>query len=92
MLVRLWKAARMVTIAVLALLAALMPEGIGATTSFTYDQLGRLTTALYDNGTCIAYAYDANGNRTSETITSAGAPEMGTWGTGVWGCFRWTSQ
>jgi hypothetical protein len=42
-----------------------------ASTVYTYDQLGRLTTAAYDNGLCIAYSYDANGNRTSINSASA---------------------
>lgn len=52
--------------------------------AYTYDALGRLTTASYDTGVCIAYSYDANGNRLSEKIlvTTAGS-------TGVWGCFNW---
>ena len=51
---------------------------------YTYDALGRLTTANYDTGVCLAYAYDANGNRLTQTITVGVAP-----GGGVWGCFNW---
>jgi hypothetical protein len=52
--------------------------------AYTYDPLGRVTTASYDTGVCIIYSYDPNGNRLSETInvTTGGA-------TGVWGCFNW---
>jgi YD repeat-containing protein len=73
------------------LLATVIPDVVKASTSYTYDQLGRLITALYDNGTCVAYAYDANGNRTSQVITISGGPETPVWGTGIWGCFVWTS-
>jgi len=54
--------------------------------AYTYDALGRITTASYDTGVCILYTYDANGTRLSETInvTTAGA-------TGVWGCFNWNN-
>jgi YD repeat-containing protein len=62
-----------------------------ASVAYTYDLLGRVTTALYDNGTCIIYSYDAAGNRTSQTNTTGGAPVTATWGTGTWGCFKWTS-
>jgi YD repeat-containing protein len=31
---------------------------------YTYDALGRVTTASYDTGVIVIYAYDANGNRT----------------------------
>jgi uncharacterized protein RhaS with RHS repeats len=55
--------------------------------AYGYDALGRVTTASYDTGVCIVYRYDANGNRTSETITIA---VSGT--TGVWGCFNWNAS
>ncbi len=70
--------------------AVLVPNGSIASAIYTYDQVGRLTTALYDNGICVAYAYDANGNRTSQINTLAGAPASPIWGSGVWGCFLWT--
>jgi YD repeat-containing protein len=60
--------------------------------SYTYDQVGRIATAKYDNGACIVYSYDTNGNRTSQTITLSGAPATPIWGTGAWGCFNWTPQ
>jgi YD repeat-containing protein len=53
---------------------------------YTYDTLGRLTSAFYDTGVCIAYTYDANGNRLSETIYVISSAS-----TGVWGCFNWNS-
>ncbi len=39
-------------------------------TSYQYDDLNRLTSADYGNGTVISYTYDANGNRLSETLSS----------------------
>lgn len=71
-------------------LAILVPSQISASTSYTYDQLDRLATAVYDNGLCVAYFYDANGNRTSQTNTISGPQETPVWGAGTWGCFRWT--
>lgn len=59
---------------------------------YTYDPLGRVITARYDNGTCIVYAYDAAGNRTAQTNSFNAGPETPTWGTGTWGCFLWTAQ
>lgn len=58
-----------------------------ASVTYTYDQAGRLTNAKYDNNTCIAYAYDASGNRVSQ---NNGSPNP-TWGQGFYGCFTWTS-
>jgi YD repeat-containing protein len=68
-----------------ALAAALdVANAANGSVAYGYDALGRVTTASYDTGVCIVYKYDANGNRTSETITIA---TTGT--TGVWGCFNW---
>src|SRR4051812_48453055 len=55
--------------------------------AYTYDALGRVTTASYDTGVCIAYTYDPVGNRLTEKIavSAAGA-------TGVWGCFNWNER
>lgn len=64
-----------------------------ADTIYTYDELGRLMTALTSaTGVCIAYSYDANGNRTAQTITVSGGTVSPIWGTGVAGCFLWTAQ
>ena len=54
--------------------------------AYTYDALGRLITASYDTGVCIAYSYDANGNRLSEKILVTSSSS-----TGVWGCFNWNN-
>lgn len=69
----------------------LLETYVWALSSYTYDQLGRLTTEKYDNGLCIGYVYDANGNRTAIT-TIATATEPPTWGSATWGCFVWTPQ
>lgn len=62
-----------------------------ASATYRYDEDGRVRSALYDDNTCIAYAYDANGNRTSQTNTNSSGPETSTWGTGTWGCNSWTT-
>lgn len=38
---------------------------------YTYDNLGRLKTITFANGTVITYNYDAAGNRTS-VVTACG--------------------
>jgi YD repeat-containing protein len=67
-----------------------MAAGAEAAVSYSYDLVGRITRAVYDNATCISYGYDANGNRSSQANTSGGAPVSPVWGSGTWGCFFWT--
>jgi len=43
------------------------------TTSYTYDNLDRLTGVIYPDGEQVTYAYDAAGNRTAMTSTVSGA-------------------
>jgi YD repeat-containing protein len=71
----------------LACLVATPVVAANGSVAYTYDALGRVTTASYDTGVCIVYTYDPNGNRLSETInvTTAGT-------TGVWGCFNWNAS
>jgi len=64
--------------------------GVSSAVDYAYDPNGRVTSALYDNGLCVLYTYDANGNRTAQTNTVASTPETATWGTGSLGCFKWT--
>ena len=41
------------------------------TATYTYDNLGRLKTITYTNGTVVTYNYDAVGNRTSTVSTGS---------------------
>jgi len=78
----------------LVALAAVGPVGVeggrasaaNGSVAYTYDALGRIVTASYDTGVCIAYTYDANSNRLSEKILVTSPTS-----TGVWGCFNWNS-
>jgi YD repeat-containing protein len=74
----------------LFLIVYAMPSSFGASADYHYDRDGRIRTALYSNGVCVVYDYDANGNRTSQTISQAGTPELSQWGSGAWGCFKWS--
>ena len=61
---------------------------------YTYDALGRVTSASYDTGVIIIYTYDANGNRLSQVInvntttitwTATASPcTANCWGAGLW--------
>lgn len=49
------------------------------TVNYSYDALGRLVNAAYPDGTCLAYGYDAAGNRTqytSSTVNGVVAPAL----------------
>ncbi|CAB3769740.1 RHS repeat domain-containing protein [Paraburkholderia humisilvae] len=65
------RSARLVgTILLLTSAAAAFPA---SNASYTYDALGRLTKAVYSDGTktsTVTYSYDAAGNRTSVVSTS----------------------
>jgi YD repeat-containing protein len=62
----------------------------GAVT-YGYDPSGRITTALYDNGLCTVYAYDASGNRTSQINFGPPQTPPPLWGSPSWGSFNWSS-
>lgn len=82
-----------------ALLIALVVISLGVLTVFRaeasvtygYDPSGRVTSALYDNGLCVVYVYDANGNRLSQVNYSPGPGPRPLWGAATWGGFRWSS-
>jgi len=80
-----------VAFVVLAPLICLGPNPVFAATSYLYDPVGHLTAVIYDNGVCVTYSYDANGNRISSN-TATNATGSLTWGSGSWGCTTWTSQ
>lgn len=61
--------------------------------TYTYDALGRVTSASYDTGVIVYYTYDANGNRTQQVINvntlplCFGSSQHGnptTWAAGLW--------
>lgn len=81
-----WSHARAIAVALALTGAVASDSALAANGSvvYTYDALGRMITASYDTGVCIAYSYDANGNRLSEKILVTSPTS-----TGVWGCFNW---
>jgi hypothetical protein len=71
---------------IFAVLAATGVAGASQTQDNQKDHGG----AIPRTDPCIVYTYDANGNRTSQSITTSGGALSPVWGTGVWGCFVWT--
>lgn len=82
--------------AVLALFGALALSGAvqaDSSVTFGYDQTGRVSSAAYDNGLCVVYAYDQAGNRTAQSFVMSSTSAQQYWGSGVWGCYlKWTSR
>lgn len=78
-------------IVMFALLASALPALADTkSTQFGYDANGRLTTGRYEGSKCVLWAYDPNGNRTSQqTVTTAASPPI--WGQVNWGGVNWTS-
>lgn len=52
------------------LFALLFCVGTSMAQSFKYDNIGRITEIKYSDSTVTQYAYDANGNRTSQITTT----------------------
>ena len=84
-------------IAISLSLAATPASAANGSVTYTYDALGRVSTASYDTGVIVIYAYDANGNRTQQTInvntatlcwtTTTGCPpasKTAIWDQGLW--------
>ena len=65
------RATLLLTFAIFSLTASAANAGV----AYTYDGLGRLWTASYDNGKQIVYTYDPAGNRT-QVVTQATPPHM----------------
>jgi YD repeat-containing protein len=51
------------------LLSSGFAPAIADAMSYEYDELGRITKVIYDDGSVVVYAYDAAGNRTVVTAT-----------------------
>jgi len=58
---------------VLLCLLILIPETLlAASVAYTYDAVGRLLAAQYDNGQSLTYTYDSVGNRTGQVVIGTG--------------------
>lgn len=69
----------------------LSPRAADANVTYGYDALGRVVTALYDNGRCTVFTYDAVGNRTSQTTANPPQSPVPRWGTATWNAVNWSS-
>ncbi len=60
---------KLTTLMMLSVLAITSSAG---TIQYSYDNMGRLSQAEYENGTAIEYSYDTIGNRVGHTLTLGG--------------------
>ena len=70
----------------------LSPLAAEANVTYGYDALGRVVTALYDNGRCTVFTYDGAGNRTSQTTSDPPQSPLPRWGTASWNAVNWSSS
>lgn len=70
-----WKHAlvRLIASTILVALAFSPQQATAASgsASYTYDALGRVTSASYDTGVIVIYSYDANGNRSQKVVSTS---------------------
>ena len=91
------KTSRIAIVVVALLLGSQLQSAQAASGSviYTYDALGRVTTANYENGVIVIYTYDADGNRKQRVVntgtstliwSSSGTcpPGQNCWGNAVW--------
>jgi len=58
----------------LLLIVASLQAFAQSVNNYTYDNLNRLTSVTYSNGTTVNYTYDALGNRLTKTVTVISQP------------------
>lgn len=63
-----------VAVAVAVLMAMTPGRAMAQSVAYTYDPLGRVSTATYPNGVTVAYTYDPAGNRAQVTRNTAPPP------------------
>lgn len=75
---------------VISLAGLSAPSGASEPTLLAQSDRAARTAVSSRDDPCILYTYDTNGNRLSQLILASGSPAAPTWGTGVWGCFKWS--
>jgi YD repeat-containing protein len=63
-------------LAAVALTIVMASSAVAGTTSYKYDELGRVVEVDYPDGSKITYQYDAAGNRTQVTRTAGSSAQV----------------
>lgn len=58
------------------MMSSVLSSAYAATVQYSYDSLGRLTAAAYDNGTTVTYTYDPAGNLLRKVVAPAGTSSL----------------
>jgi YD repeat-containing protein len=83
-----WFTLALISLMVLSMAGKTPASAANGSVVYTYDALGRVTSASYDTGIIVLYAYDANGNRTQQVInvnTGTGVWDSSNWDQTLWG-------
>ena len=80
-----WAAAVLGVLGMMAAAAPVQAQTAGSATALT---LPPALLVLGAGSVCVKITYDANGNRTGQTVTTVSAGGI-TWGSGTFGCFVW---
>jgi len=62
-----------------------------ASDHYGYDLLGQIATVRYENGLCVIYTYDKNGNIVRQIGNAAPTETAVLWGSDTWPDFAWSS-
>lgn len=84
---KLSQAATVVGAVAMLLMANGIAQAVNGSAVYAYDALGRVASVSYDTGVIIIYSYDANGNRTSQTINANSTNAV--WNSFTWGAALW---
>lgn len=76
---------------VLIAISLATPSYTSAADQYGYDALGRISSVRYEDGLCVIYSYDRNGNIIRQIANAAPLETSMLWGSDNWTNFAWSS-